>query len=518
MFLWGQVLPFGGALCEKEGGIEAAEKREKQRERRHQEGKQMGARKLRVGIDLGTCFTALAWVDEGSPRLWRDPNGATEHASALFFREDGEIETGNDALGYGLEEPLRYMEQFKPYMGKQEPMYASPEGRFVTASEASGLLLRGLLKRFCAMEDVEVEGATITIPAHFDHRQRQDTREAAMRAGLREEQIRLLQEPTAGALAYVTLYRSFAKGERLCVFDLGGGTLDLTLLEWDGVESRVLGIKGDGHLGGRDFDDVLRKRMEGQAASRYGGERWLQEVCREKESSLRLGQAVIEMKHRLSERGLARSSAQLLGRRVQWEVERQAFEKDSEGLLESMRKLLGGFLRESKVSLRWEDITGVLLIGGATRMPMIRKMVEAETGRPVLQGISPSEAVVLGAALHASGMAEPRNIAPYSLGLKTLDARGRIINQRLIEKDTTLPAEIEHPMVVRGREVCLEVLQGEDENPDACRLVGRLLMAPPSQPGQSSNLRLCYRNDGTIEVVMQDPKTGESVREVLRDT
>ncbi len=149
---------------------------------------------------------------------------------------------------------------------------------------------------------------------------------------------------------------------------------------------------------------------------------------------------------------------------------------------------------------------------------MIRELVAKETGRLVLCDISPSEAVALGAGLHASGMAEPRNIAPYTLGLKALDARGRIINKRLIEKDTTLPAEIEHPMVVRGREVCLEVLQGEEEDPDACRLVGRLLMAPPSQPGQSSTLRLCYRNDGTIEVVMHDPKTGESVREVLRNT
>lgn len=477
-----------------------------------------------IGIDLGTTFSVIAYLDaSGRPTTIINDDGDALTPSAVAFDNDVVL-TGKEAVKSAVFEPAVFADCFKRDMGRRE--FRRPIANKQMPPEVlSGFVLRRLKKDAERQLGRPIHEAVITVPAFFDETRRRATQEAGRLAGL--EVLDIINEPTAAAVAF-GYYRSTAqpdaarKGpERVLVYDLGGGTFDVTVLEIDGPTFRTLATDGDVKLGGRDFDERLLDLVADRMLAAHKVD-----PRRDPHDAAYLWQAVQAAKHTLSQRATVAIPCFHAGIRMRVDVSRSEFERLTADLLDRTETTTQLVLRQSH--LTWDEIDRVLLVGGATRMPMVAEMLGRVTGKELDRSLSPDEAVAHGAALYAGlvtakpGSAEASaftlvNVNSHSLGIIGIDQRAKCDrNVVLIPKNTPLPCRaVRKFATARDNQgsVKVRVVEGESERPEHCIQIGECVIRnlPPGLPkGTKIEVEYKYSTNGRLSVRARVPIARQS--------
>ena len=474
------------------------------------------AQPLAIGVDLGTTYSTIAYVDrDGRPCSIPNATGDRLTPSVILMEDDGVV-VGREARMAAAMEPGRVAECAKRDMGCKA--YRKPlDGEFIPPEVLSSFILRSL-KADAERMLGPVAQAVITVPAYFDEPRRRATMDAGRLAGL--QVLDIVNEPTAAAIAY-GYQKGFldTNGEeagtapvRLLVYDLGGGTFDVTIVEILPGSFKALATDGDVELGGRDWDEKLLNLVADRFLQEHG-----QDPRTDPSSQQELWNAVETAKRSLSERTRATLYVTHQGTRGKVTITREEFEEASAALLERTRATTEIVVRQAGLS--WSDLDRVLLVGGSTRMPMVKRMLQQLTALPVDRSISPDEAVAHGAALYAdlllnrqgagTGKTEfaVTNVNSHSLGIVGIDTRtNRRCNRILIAKNTPLPHAVTKTFKTfrdNQRNVKIRILEGESERPEACSQVGTCTIQglPPALPkGWPVQVTYAYEENGRLQV------------------
>ena len=485
-----------------------------------------------IGIDLGTTNSLVAYVDEktGLPRVIPDGDGRALLPSIVAFTPDGVL-VGEAARRQLARRPESTVYSVKRFMGrgyedvKDElryfPFHVVPaEGilkirvgdREVTPPEVSAIVLRSLKERAEAHFGEPVEKAVVTVPAYFNDSQRQATKDAGRIAGL--DVVRIVNEPTAASLAY-GLQRLSAGV--VAVYDLGGGTFDISILRIKDGVFEVLATNGDTHLGGDDFDRVIMLWLleEIQACHHRDLARAGIDLARDNEAMQELRLAAEAAKIRLSSEERTTLTLPL----ADFTYRRDITRADIERLLEPLvaRTLGPCRMALADAGLTAADISEVVLVGGSTRVPLVRRRVQALFGKTPHSQINPDEVVALGAAVQAHILAGGitnmllLDVTPLSLGIESL---GGIVNV-LIARNTTVPTSAREMFTtsVDGQTVVdLHVVQGERELVKDCRSLGRFELRIEPMPAGMPKIEVTFLIDanGILQVHARELRTGKA--------
>jgi molecular chaperone DnaK len=486
-----------------------------------------------LGIDLGTTYCATAYIDDrGRPVTVPNRDGEILTPSAIYLNDRGDAVVGQPALDLALEQPDRVATLVKRRMGY--PDYGRPvAGREFRPETLSAIILRKLV------QDAEVHlgpirEAVITVPAYFDDTRRKATMDAGRIAGL--EVLDILDEPSAAALAYTVQVAPAATlptdGPRtVLVYDLGGGTFDVTLVKLGKKRFQVLAIEGDVRLGGKDWDDRLVNHVAEQFRNQFGID------PRHDPQSLAMIQASAERaKRTLSKVEQASVTVAHGGQKMQIPISREEFESLTRDLLMRTRLTTQQVLNQAGLS--WENVDKILMVGGSTHMPMTARMLEKLSGKPPDRSLAVSEVVARGAAVHAGILAARRqreqrfehsaglealqdvveiSVNAHSLGVEIRKGDHKL-NDKLIPKNTQLPAAASRVYFTAKdgqTKVRVRILQGESPQAEACIPVGECWIEglPAGLPkGSPVEVRCGVAANGRIEVTAIDKTTGKTAR------
>jgi Fe-S protein assembly chaperone HscA len=478
-----------------------------------------------VGIDLGTTNSLIAWMNLGRPEVIEGEDGEKIVPSVVSLLPGGEVIAGNAARTALIDYPDRSIYSVKRLMGRgvgdvQDELKLFPfriaEGsesvirvalgeKTFTPPEISAFILRQLKKNAEEALGGPVTKAVITVPAYFNDSQRQATRDAGRIAGL--EVLRLVNEPTAAALAYGLDKR---KEGVIAVYDLGGGTFDISILKLQDGIFEVLATNGDTHLGGDDIDNRLIRIALEDIQSEWG-----EDISHSGEAVQTLRQDVIRAKESLSFAPSARIEFSWRGREYRREISRELFE----GLIRDIVDRTLGPCRDcmKDAGVTPEQIDEVVLVGGSTRIPMVRSAVEVLfRARPHTE-LNPDEVVALGAAVQAgilAGTVEGQlllDVTPLSLGIEMY---GGLVS-KIIHRNSTIPASAGETFTtgVDGQtNVLIHVVQGERELAKDCRSLARFDLKgiePMSAGFARIEVRFLIDANGILQVTARDARTGK---------
>ncbi len=486
------------------------------------------------GIDLGTTNSAIALFENDEARVLKNIEGYEITPSVVFFT--GVDSAGNDeslvgeqAKNSAATAPNNVVQFVKRFMGQHGSAYnfIAPSGKEYTPEMISALILRKVCQgaeQFVG--EGNVKNVVITVPAYFDDARRVATKQAGKIAGLNV--VRVINEPTAAAIAFGL---DTSQNGKVLVYDLGGGTFDVTIMEINGGSFDVIATGGDSQLGGVNFDQklmaiIIRKLAE-QGCEIDDEDDALMAELREKAEKAKMQLTNIES---------ARPVFTIQGKTYRIEITRAEFEQEAEPLMQRTELLLKEVL-DAK-SLSWADIDQLLVVGGSTRMPMVKKLLERLSGKEVTYKVDPDTAVALGAAIFASTLSLDgsaaydadgsfdtdsgvsnriivSDVTSQSLGVITIDENDKKVNTIIIPHNTKIPAkrsEIVYTVADNQTKVKISVTEGNDSDVEFVKVIGSsLLDIPPYPKGSPIEVIYAYDADQTIYIEVIDKVSDKSL-------
>jgi molecular chaperone DnaK len=482
-----------------------------------------------VGIDLGTTFSALAILNAiGKPEVVPNADGDRLTPSAIFFDEEGNdiIRVGIEAINARHLNAQRSVRWIKRHMG--DPNYRKEiDGKIWTPVELSALILKKL-KQECAAEHGEIRDAVISVPAHFDEVRRKATMDAGTAVGLNV--IGIVNEPVAAALYYATTRKVLG---RVLVYDLGGGTFDVTILDVNGHQMDIVCSQGDHALGGIDFDRQILQMLEQNYKDKFGTE-----LISSDEDRAKYEDEAEDIKKTLSRRPVAKKMLYGPAGSMRVEITREMFEKAIASFMARTDMLLEVALEEAGIEP--SGIDKVLLVGGSTRIPLVQHKLEKMFGFPPEVAVNVDECVALGAALHAglimlrekpdsvpagiaSGLRDInlKDVCNHSYGTICApldkDTGKRVVQNRiLLRKNTPLPCEASQMFytVSEGQtELEITITQGEDTDPEYVnKIATHRIQLPPDRPAECP-VKVTYSYDANqrMNCKFEDLRSGKAL-------
>lgn len=455
-----------------------------------------------VGIDLGTTFSAIAYIDEkGNPVIIPNKQGENITPSTVLFGGKKPV-VGSVAKRKSITDPKNFEAFVKRHMGEKTYTFTTKDGETFRPEEISALILSKLKSDAEEHLGESIDGAVITVPAYFGDPQRQSTKDAAYAAGLKV--LDIINEPTAAAIAF-GISRNVGKSQKVMIYDFGGGTFDVSILEIDEDSIRVVATNGDHKLGGYDIDmaivDYVKQKAKEEGLNVDSDIKALQNLMIQAETA----------KKELSSDDSTEISLFIKGEDFSVELDRETFEELIETILDTTISVMQRTLDEA--NLTYDDIDKILLVGGSTRIPIIRSMIKEETGMEPSSEVHPDEAVAIGAAYHAVDVVKRmadgtfrteksasnqknetidvksadvpdldknytfRDITSHGIGIVIYDdIQGKSVNSVIMEKNTEIPAEIIQDGYSTTQPfqegIELQVTQGEDNNLDYVTIIG----------------------------------------------
>ncbi len=475
-----------------------------------------------VGIDLGTTFSSMAYLDAKLiPQMVMDTSGKSVIPSVILFDDDGEILVGDIALEQSIAAPERVVQFIKVHMG--EDWRKEFNGHIYTPESLSAIILGHLVKEAEKQNFGPIRSAVITVPAYFNEKRRRATQQAGEIAGL--QVIGTLNEPMAATLAYGL--HQHEQEQNVVVYDLGGGTFDVTVVRITPREIVELATNGDRQLGGKDWDRALIDHVAADFQRVHG-----LDPRENPEGHQNLLLACEKAKRQLSVRERAKINCFACDKSHQAEVSRAQFEGLTLDLLQSTKLTTEIALEEA--GLTWPQVDRVLLVGGSTLMPGVHSMLERVSGKKPEFGVNPVIAVALGAAVYAYMLETDRSLAlverprtgitfvtAHGVGLRVRDDSGTgWKNSVLIPKNSQVPAnatkrfvcaeEINEHTIIK-----IEVTQGDAEDVDLVEVLGEVSIEgfPRNEPaGQPVDVNLQFDRQGRLHMKAIYANTGQEVR------
>ena len=477
-----------------------------------------------IGIDLGTSNSAAAVVETGKPTIIPSAEGTVVGGGKAFpsyvaFDKNNNLLVGEPARRQAVTNPENTVSTFKRKMGTKEKY--SINGKDYTPQQLSSFILQKIKKDAEAFLGEPIQKAVITVPAYFNDSQRQATKDAGAIAGL--EVVRIINEPTAASLAYGI--DKVGQEEKILVFDFGGGTLDVTIMDFGEGVFEVKSTSGDTELGGTDMDEILVNYV----AEEFKKENSI-DLKQDKTALQRLKEAVEKAKIELSSTletdiNLPFLSADSSGpKHLTMKITRAKLEELVNPIIEKCREPLEKSFKDAKLTPN--DITKIILVGGPTRMPSVQKFIEDYAGKKIERGVDPMECVAMGAAIQGGILTGETkdvlllDITPLTLGIETLGS----VMTPLIERNTTIPAsksQVFSTAADNQPAVDIHILQGERPMATDNRTLGRFMLdGIPPAPRGVPQIEVSFNIDanGILNVSAKDKATNKEQSITITDS
>ena len=490
---------------------------------------------IRVGIDLGTTFCAVARIDSqtGKPQIIKNSFGSSTTPSVLCFESSGNVLFGEDAKNMQSVGDANAVVFFKRSIGNK---LFSVElfGRRYNATDFSSILLRKIKEEAERECGETIDAAVITVPAYFTHIERTETLNAGKRAGL--DVIAIINEPTAAAFAYGLNEKE--NEQTVLIYDLGGGTFDATIAKINKNEINILGSDGDHELGGKDWDDCIARYLASEFNEKYG-----EDISDDPEIVASLLVTAENVKKQLTQKDVVSVPIRYKNIKGSVDISEETFESISQFLIGTTKDVIERLMNDVGVS--WNDIDGVILVGGSTRMRMIHNYVKEMSGKEPLSGVNVDEAVALGAAIRANitdkgdvvptlggllnrtksnglfikGAKSVSDVTAHSLGMISISSDGEeYINSVIIKKNTRIPASNTRAFNFRTRaknnELEVYVLQGDYKRPLDNTVINKYVISKiqkTTPPKSVIEVTYKYNANGVIEVTALQKETGKKL-------
>ena len=471
-----------------------------------------------IGIDLGTTNSAVAVLEGGQPKVITNPNGGRTTPSAVSFK-NGEVQVGDTAKRQAITNPDTIL-SIKSHMGDAN-YKVTVDGKDYTPQEISAMILQYIKKYAEDYLGETVDKAVITVPAYFNDAQRQATKDAGKIAGLEVE--RIINEPTAAALAYGL--DKLANDEKVLVYDLGGGTFDVSILELGDGVFEVLSTNGDTHLGGDDFDEKVIDWLAENFKNEHGVD-----LKADKLALQRLKDAAETAKKTLSSANEAQIDLPFITAtnegplHIQTTLTRAQFNQLTADLVKRAEEPVRNALKDAGLSMN--DIDKVILNGGSTRIPAVQESVKALTGKEPDHSINPDEAVALGAAVQGGVITGDvkdvvlLDVTPLSLGIETMGG----VFTKLIDRNTTIPtskSQVFSTAADNQPAVDIHVLQGERSMAADNKTLGRFQLTDiPAAPRGVPQIEVKFDIDrnGIVSVSAKDLGTNKEQKITIQSS